>query len=217
VRYRNIVSIAIALVAVAGMLFGARLADAQAPAAKSSAASAASIASGKRVFAEAGCSACHGVQAQGTQMAPAIAPPPTDLQGLITYVRQPTGKMPPVPESKVSDKQLGDIFAYLQSIAPKAASAEELKGNADNGKKLFAAYGCFECHGRQGAGAATGPRIGPPAISLAAVLRYVRAPTGQMPPYTAKVVSDQDLADIYTFLKSFPPPQPAKDIPLLNQ
>ena len=114
-------------------------------------------------------------------------------------------------------KQLADVFAYLQSIAPKTAPVEELKGNADNGKKLFAAYGCFECHGRQGAGASTGPRIGPPAISFAAVLRYVRAPSGQMPPYTAKVVSDQDLADIYAYLKSFPLPARAKDIPLLNQ
>lgn len=126
-RYRNIVSIAIAFAAVAGMTLGARTVEAQAPAAKSSDASAASIASGKRVFAEAGCSACHGVQAQGTQMAPAIAPPPTDLPGLITYARQPTGKMPPVPVATASDKQLGDIFAYLQSIAPKIASAEELK------------------------------------------------------------------------------------------
>jgi hypothetical protein len=37
-----------------------------------------------------------------------------------------------------------------------------------------------------------------------------------MPPYTAKVASDQDLADIYAYLKSFPTPPPAKDIPLLN-
>jgi mono/diheme cytochrome c family protein len=38
-----------------------------------------------------------------------------------------------------------------------------------------------------------------------------------MPPYTTKVVSDQDLADIYTYLKSLPPPPPASSIPLLNQ
>ncbi len=216
-RYRNAFVAAIAFIAVVGPTPGARGAEAQAPVAKSPDASATSIANGRTVLASAGCSACHGAQAQGTTLAPAIAPPPLELPAMIGYVRQPTGKMPPVPESKVSDKQLGDIFAYLQSIAPKTASAEDLKGDADNGKKLFAAYGCYECHGRQGAGASTGPRIGPPVISLAAVLRYVRAPTGQMPPYTSKVVSDQDLADIYTFLKSFPPPQPAKDIPLLNQ
>lgn len=176
-----------------------------------------SVANGKTVFASAGCIGCHGAQAQGTSLAPAIAPPPLELPAMITYVRQPTGKMPPVAESTASDKQLADVFAYLQSLAPKTALADELKGNAENGKKLFAAYGCYECHGRQGAGASTGPRIGPPAITLAAVLRYVRAPTGQMPPYTAKVATDQDLADIYAYLKSFPTSPPAKDIPLLNQ
>jgi len=216
VRSRKLASLAFASAAalsVAGL--GAPAAHAQA--AKSAETSAASIATGKAVFAEAGCSACHGVQGQGTNLAPAIVPPPTDLQGLIAYARRPTGKMPPVPVATATDKQLADVYAYLQSLAPKTTSADELKGSAENGKKLFAVYGCYECHGRQGAGAATGPRIGPPAITLAAVLRYVRAPTGQMPPYTAKVVSDQDLADIYSFLKSFPPPQPAKDIPLLNQ
>jgi len=37
-----------------------------------------------------------------------------------------------------------------------------------------------------------------------------------MPPYTSKVVSDQDLADIYVFLQSQAQPPAAKDIPLLN-
>ncbi|MGB9067982.1 MAG: c-type cytochrome [Candidatus Acidiferrales bacterium] len=178
--------------------------------------SAPGVANGKTVFASAGCITCHGAQAQGTSLAPAIAPPPLELPAMITYVRQPTGKMPPVAEATASDGQLADVFAYLQSIAPETPSAGERKGDAENGKKLFAAYGCYECHGRQGAGASTGPRIGPPGITLAAILRYVRAPAGQMPPYTAKVASDQDFADIYAYLKSFPTPAPAKDIPLLN-
>jgi hypothetical protein len=38
-----------------------------------------------------------------------------------------------------------------------------------------------------------------------------------MPLYTAKVVSDQDLTDIYAFLKSVPPPKAVADIPLLKK
>ena len=30
-------------------------------------------------------------------------------------------------------------------------------------------------------------------------------------------MSDQDLADVYAYIKSLPEPQPVKDIPLLNQ
>ena len=42
-------------------------------------------------------------------------------------------------------------------------------------------------------------------------------PTNQMPPYTSKAVPDQDLADIYAYLKSIPMPPKGKDIPLLNK
>jgi mono/diheme cytochrome c family protein len=45
----------------------------------------------------------------------------------------------------------------------------------------------------------------------------VRQPTGEMPPYTKKVVTDQELADIYAYLQSIPQPPPAKSIPILNK
>jgi mono/diheme cytochrome c family protein len=41
-------------------------------------------------------------------------------------------------------------------------------------------------------------------------------PSGSMPPFRAKVMSDQELADVYAYIKSIPEPKPAKDIPLLN-
>jgi ubiquinol-cytochrome c reductase cytochrome c subunit len=49
------------------------------------------------------------------------------------------------------------------------------------------------------------------------LIAYVRQPKGQMPPYTSKVVSDAELADIRAYLASIPEPPPAKYIPLLNQ
>ena len=103
--------------------------------------------------------------------------------------------------------------------AQSEKSATAPAGNADNGKKIFTKDGCYECHGREGQGAAqgAGPRIGPPQLSFEAFTKYVHQPTGQMPPYTSKVVSDQDLADIYAYLQSRPKATPSKDIPLLNQ
>src|SRR5262245_65866860 len=72
------------------------------------------------------------------------------------------------------------------------------RGNADNGKTLFSKIGCYQCHGRQAQGAtATGPRLGPDPIPYNRFLTYIRKPTGDMPPYTAKVVPDQQAADIY--------------------
>ncbi len=99
--------------------------------------------------------------------------------------------------------------------APAAPAAPV--GNADNGKKLFVSYGCYQCHGYEAQGSsATGPRLGPRPIAFAAVVRYVRAPTGQMPPYTDKVLPEKDLADIYAFLQSRPAPKPVDSIPLLK-
>jgi ubiquinol-cytochrome c reductase cytochrome c subunit len=50
-----------------------------------------------------------------------------------------------------------------------------------------------------------------------AIKLYVRHPSGGMPPYTSKVLSDAEIDDIYAFLKTIPAPPPVKDIPLLNQ
>ena len=88
---------------------------------------------------------------------------------------------------------------------------------AENGKRLFLRDGCYECHGYAGQGSRDGARIGPPVLNLQALIRYVRRPAGAMPAFTEKVISDQELTDIYAYLKSIPPPKPVKDIPLLNQ
>jgi mono/diheme cytochrome c family protein len=110
---------------------------------------------------------------------------------------------------------LFDIPAARAQQSSDAAPA----GNAQNGKKLFNTVGCFECHGRQGQGATqTGAaRIGPPMLSFDGFLSYVRQPANNMPPYTSKAIPDQDLADIYAYLKSIPMPPKGKDIPLLNK
>jgi mono/diheme cytochrome c family protein len=98
-------------------------------------------------------------------------------------------------------------------------SAAAPAGNVENGRKIFMKDGCYECHGREGQGAAqaSGPRIGPPQHLIRPFIKYVRQPTGQMPPFTTEVISDQELADVYAYLQSRPNASPAKDIPLLNQ
>jgi ubiquinol-cytochrome c reductase cytochrome c subunit len=111
------------------------------------------------------------------------------------------------------------ILTSLAARAQQAGVDTAPAGNAQNGKKNFASDGCYECHGLQGQGATqTGAaRIGPPQLSLESFMSYVRHPTNQMPPYSSKAISDQDLTDIYAYLKSIPLPPKGKDIPLLNK
>jgi mono/diheme cytochrome c family protein len=104
---------------------------------------------------------------------------------------------------------LGIVGALAQAAVPA--------GDAKSGRKLFAADGCYQCHGYEAQGAApTGPRLGPRPIAFAQFSKYVRTPTGQMPPYTPKSVPDKDLADIYAFLQSLPAPPPVESIPALR-
>jgi mono/diheme cytochrome c family protein len=111
-----------------------------------------------------------------------------------------------------STARVSIVAAAQESKTPDAPA-----GNAENGKRIFNKIGCYQCHGREGQGSTmTGPRIAPDPVPLDVLARYVRKPTGEMPPYTAKVVSDQELADIYAFLQSRPHPPAAKTIPLLK-
>lgn len=86
-------------------------------------------------------------------------------------------------------------------------------GNAENGKKLFLRNGCYECHGTVGQGG-TGPHLAPHPLATPALTAYVRKPGPGMPPYSAKVMSDSELADIHAYLATIP--EPPKDIPLLK-
>jgi mono/diheme cytochrome c family protein len=106
-------------------------------------------------------------------------------------------------------------FLIVLTITATAALAQAPKGDAKNGQKLFESYGCYQCHGHVGQGGA-GARIAPKPIPWAVFSKYVRQPTDQMPPYTAKVVPDNQLADIYAYLETIPAAPAAKSVPLLN-
>jgi len=120
------------------------------------------------------------------------------------------------------------VAAFISAVAfatagPRTQTAETARqapappaGNAEKGKGLFATYFCDACHGTQGQGGA-GPRIAPNPPAFNTVRNYVRKPAGAMPPYTSKVLSDAVLQDIYAYLRSIAPVQPARNIPLLNQ
>jgi ubiquinol-cytochrome c reductase cytochrome c subunit len=103
-----------------------------------------------------------------------------------------------------------------QGQGASSGQAAAPAGNAGKGRQLFDSYGCWACHGKEGQGGVAGPRIGPNPPGFAGFVAYVRKPANQMPPFTDKVVSDADLADIYAFLQSRPQPKPVREIPLLN-
>jgi ubiquinol-cytochrome c reductase cytochrome c subunit len=100
-------------------------------------------------------------------------------------------------------------------LAGVAFAQDTPRGDAANGKKLFETVGCFQCHGYVGQGGAAGPKlIEPPAFP--AFILQLRTPRVVMPPYTAKVLSDQQVADIFAHVMTFPKPPDPAGIPLLR-
>ena len=93
------------------------------------------------------------------------------------------------------------------------------KGDAANGKRIYLADGCFTCHGRSGQGGAyngPAPILAHTALPFDGFKGQVRNPINDMPAFSDALLSDQDIADIYTFVESLPGARSSKDIPLLN-
>jgi mono/diheme cytochrome c family protein len=80
---------------------------------------------GKRLFVRDGCYECHGYAGQGGRDGARIATIALNPQGLIRYVRAPAGAMPAYTDKVISDQELTDIHAYLQTL-PKAKPAKDI-------------------------------------------------------------------------------------------
>lgn len=99
-------------------------------------------------------------------------------------------------------------------VAPNANAA-----SAEHGKAMYMQHGCWQCHGTQGQGSIAtsgGKRLAPDPLPWEGFAGFVRSTNRAMPPYSEKILSDGDLADIYAYLQWIPKPQAVKDIPLLK-
>jgi len=109
--------------------------------------------------------------------------------------------------------------ANLIRFAPQATQTQSAptapKGRVDTGGALYKKVGCYQCHSNEAQGGLSGPRIGPDVVPFARFSQYTRNPTGDMPPYTSRVLSDRDLADMYAWVQARPRPPAVTAIPLL--
>ena len=81
---------------------------------------AASAEKGKAAYVQNGCWQCHGTQGQGGVAGLKLAPDPIAAEAFTAFVRGSNRLMPPYQEAILSNDDLADIYAYLQSI-PKPA------------------------------------------------------------------------------------------------
>ena len=72
---------------------------------------------GEQLFVNAGCYACHGYAGQGAMATgPRVARTVLRLEAFTMMLRSPASDMPPYGSAILSDGDVADIFAYLQSM-----------------------------------------------------------------------------------------------------
>ena len=103
-------------------------------------------------------------------------------------------------------------LVYGSSVASAADAAK--------GKAAFLKYGCWQCHGTEGQGSAitsAGKVLAPDPMPLETFTAFLRSTNAAMPPYSEKVLPNEDVADMHAYLSSIPKPKDVKSIPLLSQ
>jgi mono/diheme cytochrome c family protein len=120
--------------------------------------------------------------------------------------------------------RIGAVAAIAAAFAVggiATARADDVPaGDPVNGKRLYLADGCFECHGRAGQGGSFNyptPALAQIALPVESFIAFLREAPNDMPSFSEQVLSDKDATDIHAFLSSLPGPRPTKDIPILNQ
>jgi mono/diheme cytochrome c family protein len=132
------------------------------------------------------------------------------------------------PALRMAAAALG-VLAVTGLASAAAPSAAAVGGAVARGKALFVKDGCYACHGYDGQGSIyTGLRIAPNPPPWQVIAAFIRNPPGMkrpysnwpffvMPPFTAKMVPDRDVRDIYAYLSSIPGPAALKRIPTFKK
>ena len=128
------------------------------------------------------CGDCHGLDARGYRgpdLTVALGGMPDER--LFQTIRKgvPGSEMQP---NNMTDDDVLLIIAYLRNMN-KATANEPASGNADNGRKLFAAQ-CATCHRVGNTGGRLGPDLSRVGVSRSreALVREIRTPSEFMAP-----------------------------------
>lgn len=160
------------------------------------------------------CYVCHGVNGEGTAIAPAL----NDLQRLARFedgwyretIRQgrPSQGMP-TWGSVLSPQQIDDLVAFIRSwqIGAPSATLPEATGDPLRGAAIFSAT-CIACHGPEGAGSARGPALNDPSIlagltdeDLRDIISAGILERGM--PQWGQVLSLAEIRDLVAYLRSW--------------
>ena len=211
-RFASPVLLLLALVAT-GTTFSALSASAENTAQPTPAARSAQIEEGKQLFLK-GCSSCHGLNAEGSDIAPSLI----GVGAASVDFQVGTGRMPMADMSvqamrktpKYNAEQTAALAAYVASLAPGPAipTEEQLNyardGSVADGGELFRTN-CAMCHNFSGQGGAlTQGKYAPTLMGVDAKHIYEAMITGpqSMPVFSDKTITPEEKLSIIKYIKS---------------
>ena len=212
VRYASPVLLLLALITV-GSTFNAISARAEKPAAMSPEARSVQIEEGRQIFLK-GCSSCHGLNAEGSDIAPSLI----GVGAASVDFQVATGRMPMADMSVqamrkprvYNEEQTAALAAYVASLAPgPAIPTEEMlnyerDGNIAEGGELFRTN-CAMCHNFAGQGGAlTQGKYAPSLMGVEPVHIYEAMITGPqaMPVFSDKTLTPEEKLSIIKWIKA---------------
>lgn len=117
------------------------------------------LARGKRLYG-GHCAPCHGQTAEGGR-GPNLAQPKlrraADNPALFKIIQEGVNGSEMDGAWQMTDREIWQVAAFIRSLS--RSSVEQLPGDAERGKRLYAAAGCAACHMVQGAGTGAGPDL----------------------------------------------------------
>jgi ubiquinol-cytochrome c reductase cytochrome c subunit len=116
----------------------------------------------------------------------------------------------------IVSKKITSIAFQLSAVLLLALSQSAQAASAKEGEAAFMKNGCWQCHGTQGQGSIAGLKLAPNPKPLAYLNAFIRNTVGPMPPYSEKILSNEDLANIHAYLESIPASPDPKTLPLLQ-
>jgi ubiquinol-cytochrome c reductase cytochrome c subunit len=210
-RRRRVVGYAVVPLglAVVGVLYASVTGPGQA-AASAPPASQQSIARGRYLF-EQSCSSCHGLDAQGSSIAPSLI----GTGAASVDFQMSTGRMPAKEQGAEMDRRpvvfsprnIDDIASYVASLGggppiPTEAQASPVGANPGLGQQIFNAN-CAACHNFVGAGGAlTNGKYAPSLNQATPVQIYEAMLTGPeaMPAFSDTTITPSEKRDIIAYV-----------------
>jgi ubiquinol-cytochrome c reductase cytochrome c subunit len=178
-------------------------------------------ATGKALYNQFGCYACHGyVGAGGAMSGPALAGRGFDTKYVFDYVRGPKGVMPLYRKSVLSDAQLSRIAEFVVHLpgarpaasvpelarlqahiaVPAATTAHRVDAKALDATAQFAGH-CAGCHGGMGEGGVAPLLRGGKARTADQIMAIIRNPPPGMPRLTPSPIPDADLPALTKYVE----------------